>query len=150
MEQSASLYAELLQLRRARTDMVGEGGAALALAEIDIELQRAESARLWLRKVAQLAQQTQSRYIGHHLIERCASLASLTGQAALALRWFSASSKEGHVSGISKQVMSVKQRSAALQRARAALDAPGIAQAEIDGVALDYAQALEEVQAWLG
>jgi len=150
MEQSASLYAELLQLRRARTDMVGEGGAALALAEIDIELQRAESARSWLRMVAQLAQQTQSRYIGHHLIERCASLASLTGQAALALRWFSASSKEGHVSGISKQVMSVKQRSAALQRARAALDAPGIAQAEIDGVALDYAQALEEVQAWLG
>ena len=150
MEQSAVLYAEVLQLRRARTDKVGEGGAALALAEIDIELQRTESARSWLRKVEDLTRQTQSRYIGHHLIERCASLASLTGQAALALRWFSASSREGHVSGISEQVMSVKQRNVALQRARAALDAAGIARAEHDGAVLDYAQALEEVQAWLG
>jgi non-specific serine/threonine protein kinase len=150
MEQSAVMYAELLRLRRSRTDLVGEGLAALALAEIDIELQRTESARSWLRKVADLTQQTQSRYIGHHLIERCASLASFTGQAALALRWFSASSKEGHVSGISEQVMSVKQRHAALQRARATLDAAGIAQAEHDGGALDYLQALEEVHAWLG
>jgi predicted ATPase len=149
LEQSAVLYAELLQLRRARTDLVGEGGAALALAEIDIALQRTESARSWLRKVSDLAQQTQSRYIGHHLIERCASLASLTDQAALALRWFSASSKEGHVTGISEQVMSVKTRNAALQRARAALDGTAIARAEREGAALGYLQAFEEVQAWL-
>jgi tetratricopeptide (TPR) repeat protein len=150
MEQSAVLFTEVLRLRRAQADTVGEGLACLAMAEIEIERQRTESARAWLRKAAEIAQRTQSRYIGHHLIERCASLASLTGQAAVALRWFSASSKEGHISGMSEQVMSAKQRNAALHRASAALDSAGVAQAEHDGAALDYLQALEEVQAWLG
>jgi predicted ATPase len=147
---AAPLFEEVLDLCHRLNDAVGQGLAVLALAEIDVELQRVDAARAWLRQAAALAQQIDSRHIGHHLIERCASLATLAGEPAIALRWFSASSRQRQLSGLSEQTIFVRQREVSLRRAASALDAAGASQARQAGGALGYAQTLGEVRAWLG
>ena len=143
------LHEEAYRVRKEHGDLEGQGSAALAMADIAIELGALNRARKWLRVAARLEALTQSRHIGQHLVERGATLAAHAGQPALAIRWFSSSARHRRSTGLSDLTLSLSQRAGALQRASAELDIVAISKAERDGLALGYAQMTRQVKEWL-
>ncbi len=144
-----ALYEEAMALRESLALPARQGLIAISLSEVAIAQGDTRLARHWLRKAGDLALETRSRYIGQHLIERCAALAAETAEWPLSVRWFSASAKQRQSTGLSDQTMSQKTRSPALERAVSAIGPAAAAEAERSGAALDYDQTLGEVQTWL-
>lgn len=149
LPRAKALYEEAMTLREQLAHPVRQGLVAISLSEVALAQGEAHLARRWLRKAGALALETRSRYIGQHLIEKCAALAADTGEWPLCVRWLSASARQRQSTGLSDQTMSQKQRVAALNRAIDAIGPAGAADAERKGATLGYAQTLEEVQNWL-
>lgn len=142
-------FEEAYRVRVTQGDLEGQGSSALALADIAIECHALDRARHWLRIAGERESQTHSSHIGQHLVECSARLASLVGEHALALRWYSASARQRVTTGLSALTMSHPQRVAAIRRATNALGPAAASVAEQEGAALSEAQTVHQVNCWL-
>ena len=149
IDRARGLYKEAMALREQLQLPARQGLVAVSLSEIATIDGQLAAARQWLQKAAALALQTQSRYVGHHVVEQCAALAAADKEWSLGLRWFAASATQRQASGMSELTMSHKQRLDALERARGALGPRAAAAAQRGGSTLSYEEALEEVSEWL-
>jgi tetratricopeptide (TPR) repeat protein len=149
LARARDLYEQAMALRSELDLPARQGLVAISLAEVAIAQEERGSAKHWLRKAAALAVETRSHYIGHHVIERCATLAAAGEEWSLAVRWFSASAHLRQMTGLSGKTMGQTQRRVAFERASVALGRVAAGDAERDGAALSYEQALEEVETWL-
>jgi len=150
LDRARELYEEAMTIRRQLGFPARQGLVAISLTEVAIAQHRLDVANAWLRQAADLAVETQSRYIGHHAIEQCAALAAATEEWRLSVRWFNASARQRQATGMSEATMSHRQRTAALERAMSAMGPTAAADEAREGDALSYEQAMAEVARWLG
>jgi non-specific serine/threonine protein kinase len=149
LAKAEALYREVLSVRHELEHREGEGLAAVSLTEVAIQRREPAAAGDWLRRALALVTQTHSRYLGQHVIEQAAALASLTADWSACLRWFAASAMQRKTTQLSDATTSQRQRSTAMAAASGALGNHLRDQAEAGGRALGYEETLTEIEAWL-
>jgi predicted ATPase/class 3 adenylate cyclase len=146
---AAPLHEEVLELARATGDHESTAIALLNLAMASVESGSFERARAMLLEVLAITEETRSKPSGVALLEVCAGLAALRGEAGMSGRFYGAAEAQGGETGLHRAPADEKFLLPLVEMARKAGDGAEFAREEARGRVLAHAEAMREARAWL-